>query len=148
MSRGIRNCNPGNIKDFGISWNGIQDWEDRTLEQQDEKTFVVFRASWWGIRALAKLLGNYQRKHGLDTVEAIVGRYAPPSDNNPTTAYSTYIADAMGVPGDRYVDLSRYEVLEDMVRAIIRFENGSCPYTWELKTGLIMAGVEPVENRI
>ena len=143
MSRGLRNNNPGNIKDFGIPWRGMQALEDRTPEQMSEDTFVVFRAAWWGIRALAILLLNYQRKHGLNTVTDVLGRYAPPSDNNPTSEYALFVAEAMDVLPREVIDLNRYEVMEAMIRAIIRFENGNCPYNCEIQTGLDLAGIEP-----
>lgn len=76
-ARGIRNFNPGNIKDVGIPWDGIAAWSDRTEEQKNESTFVVFRAPWWGIRAMAVILSNYATRHGLKTVQEIIGRWAP-----------------------------------------------------------------------
>ena len=45
-SRGIRNFNPGNIKDFGIPWNGLAAPEQMTLEQKQEMTFCVFTGPW------------------------------------------------------------------------------------------------------
>ena len=61
--RGIRLNNPGNIE-YGESWRGM------AADQKDPR-FVTFTEPVYGIRALAKLLLNYQRKHGIRTVDGI-----------------------------------------------------------------------------
>lgn len=137
IARGLRNHNPGNIKASRIDWEG-------EIHPGNEKTFTVFKAPWWGIRAMAKLLLNYQRKRHLKTVEAIIGRYAPKGghDKNNTSEYAFFVARAMGLtPGQEFE--FNYFYLAEMTRAMVYFENGSCPYTWEVPTALIMAGMEP-----
>ena len=64
--RGIRNNNPGNLRQ-GDDWQGLAD-------PQIDKEFCVFQSSLWGIRALARVLLNYQRKHQLHTVTQIISR--------------------------------------------------------------------------
>lgn len=135
-AKGIRLNNPGNIRKTDITWDG----EDPS---NVENVFETFKRPWWGIRALAVLLRNYQRKHGLNTVQDIIGRWAPPSDNNPTSAYADFVADHLGVAKTVNLGLEDYTVLRGFVEAIIEFENGNNPYTWEVTTGLILAGVEP-----
>lgn len=146
-TRGLRNFNPSNIKDFGIPWEGLADFNQRTPEQQTETTFCVFRAPWWGIRAMAITLRNYQRKHGLRTVEQIIGRWAPDGDNNPTAAYIRFITNHMNVKRNAELDLESFEDMFPLCQAIVWFENGrnimTDPYTWEYQTGLILAGIEP-----
>lgn len=143
IPRGIRNNNPGNIKDYGVPWNGLMPFEDMNFDQANEGVMCVFRAPWWGIRALAKLLFNYRRLHGLNTIEQIINRWAPESDDNPTGEYVDYVCGKMGLPRNHQPDFSDFEQIKSLVVSIIEFENGTCPYSWEITTGLIMAGIEP-----
>ena len=142
-SRGIRNFNPGNIKDFGIPWNGLAAPEQMTLEQKQEMTFCVFTGPWWGIRAIAVILKNYSARHGLNSIHKIISRWAPGSDNNNPARYALYVADMVGVSVYETIDVMDYETMRKLVAAIVQYENGSDPYTWEYNTGLIMAGIEP-----
>src|SRR3569833_3001877 len=82
-TRGLRNNNPGNIRKTATDWRGEVVGSDSAFE-----TFATPEA---GIRALAVLLRNYQRKYGLRTVRAIITRYAPPSENN-TESYVSAVA--------------------------------------------------------
>ncbi len=139
--RGIRNHNPGNILDSGIKWDGLTPPGKRTGAQVQEGKFCVFNSPWWGIRALAKVLLRYYSHHGLKTVKGMINRYAPEHEN-PTNNYIDAVANSMGVKPTTQLLLTYY-TLESLCGAIIEFENGSNPYTWEIATGIIMAGVEP-----
>lgn len=55
------------------------------------KGFCVFESFRYGVRAGIILLRNYIR-NGYNTVESIVSRYAPPSENN-TRAYIEFVDD-------------------------------------------------------
>lgn len=143
VTRGFRNNNPTNIKDFGIPWQGIMPLEDRNADQAAEQTFEVFRAPWWGIRAAAVLLRNYYQKYGLDTVRKIINRWAPPADDNPTSIYVKYVAAQMRVDPDQVIDLLHFETMRSLVHSIVKFENGENIYSWEYEAGLILAGIEP-----
>lgn len=88
--RGIRNNNPGNIR-HGANWHGLNP-DGRKIDP----AFCVFTTSVAGIRALAKVLINYKRIHGLNTVRQIISRYAPPNENQ-TTAYIQSVAKQLGV---------------------------------------------------
>ena len=73
--RGIRNNNPGNIERNATRWAGM------TAEQTDPR-FVVFTSPEYGFRALARTLLTYQRKYGLLSIEDMIGRWAPPNEND------------------------------------------------------------------
>lgn len=127
--RGIRLNNPGNIS-YGDPWRGM------TADQKDPR-FITFLSPEYGIRALARVLLNYQRKHGIRTVEGIITRYAPPFEND-TKAYVAAVAAACKVAPTDVIDVAEY--LPDLVPAIIRHENGRQPYAPEtLKQGISMA---------
>lgn len=117
--RGERNNNPGNIRLGSVRWQGQVDGTD--------PAFVTFATPQDGIRALAKLLRNYQTIHGLRTVRAIINRYAPASENN-TSAYVGAVASAMGVSPDAPIDLNNDATLSQLVAAIIAHENGRNVY--------------------
>lgn len=118
LPRGIRNNNPGNIRHSGARWEGL-------AQQQTDENFVTFTAPEYGVRALARILINYQVHHHLDTTEQIIHRWAPPTENL-TDAYVRAVARAVGVnPADR-VDLrNNRQLLTRFVDAIISHENGS-----------------------
>lgn len=142
MTRGIRNHNPGNIKDFGIPWEGLARWSEMTPEQQAEGVFCVFRRPWWGIRAIAVTLRTYQVKRNLKTVRQIINRWAPHSEN-PTGNYVNYVSSRLDAGPDDPINVLRYRTMRALVQAIVAFENGQDPYTWEYDTGLILMGIEP-----
>lgn len=125
LPRGIRNNNPGNIR-HGANWLGLKP-NGRNMDS----AFCVFTAPVYGIRALAKVLINYKRIHGLNTVRQIVNRYAPPNENQ-TTAYIQSVAKQLGVYPDTVIDIEERGVLTVFIKAVIRMENGIQPYSDEL----------------
>lgn len=116
--RGIRNNNPGNIR-HGDRWRGM-------AAEQPDSAFITFTAPEYGIRAMGKLLANYESLHGLNTVAGIIGRWAPPVENN-TAAYVNSVAQALGVSPDAPINVKAR--LPTLVPAIIKHENGMQPYT-------------------
>lgn len=141
-TRGCRNNNPGNIKASSIDWEGTLAFDDRSDEQKAEKTFVVFRGAWWGIRAMAKILQTYFHRHELNTVHQIISRWAP-GNENPTVNYALFVANHLNVELSDELDLDDYKTARNLICAIIAFENGGNPYSWEIDAGLILAGIEP-----
>lgn len=118
--RGIRNNNPGNLVKSDIQWDGKITGADTRFE--------VFATPEQGIAATARNLIAYQEKHGLDTVEGIVGRWAPPEENK-TGVYVAAVAKDLGVkPGDK-LNVSDPDTLTRLTGAIIRQENGKQPYS-------------------
>ena len=119
--RGIRNNNPGNIDRTAEKWRGM------APDQSGDSRFVVFSEPVWGLRALAKVLLSYQRKHSLRTPAAIIGRWAPPVEND-TGAYARQVAKALGVGVGDQIDLQHPETLQRILPAIVQHENGQQPY--------------------
>ena len=124
LPRGIRNNNPGNIR-RGANWQGLK----KDGKSQDP-SFCVFTTPVAGIRALAKVLINYKKIHGLNTVRQIISRYAPPNENQ-TTAYVQSVAKQLGVYPDTIIDIEERGVLTVFIKAVIRMENGIQPYSDE-----------------
>lgn len=129
--RGVRNNNPGNLEASSSNpWVGQTGSDGR---------FAKFETPEHGIRALGRNLISYQRK-GIDTVSDIINRWAPPSDNNDTTAYIKAVCAQLGVTADQPIDASNPDTLQALCAAIIKHENGSQPYSADqLSTGVSAA---------
>lgn len=118
--RGVRNNNPGNIEQNGIRWLGMG------AASKDEKRFVRFVSPVYGLRALMKVLLTYQRKHQLTTIEEIIGRWAPPVEND-TGAYAKAVARRFAADVTNHVDLEKPHLLIKFAQAITVHENGRPP---------------------
>jgi len=129
-TRGLRNNNPGNIR-HGDNWQGM-------AKVQNDASFITFVSPVYGIRAIAKIIGNYKAKYGLDTIAGIINRWAPPSEND-TQAYIDDVSQSVGIGPDMPLQHSDMTAL---VSAIIKHENGVQPYSLAtLSTGIAMSGV-------
>ena len=113
MSRGIRNNNPLNIRRTATKWKGQR-------PEQTDPHFVQFTAMEWGIRAAFCLLGTYADKYGLRSVEQIVSRWAPPSENN-TESYIANVCRMTGFTPTQPLERRHWAVL---LQAMARIETG------------------------
>jgi len=129
-SRGIRNNNPGNIRLSNTTWQG-----QVPAAQQTDGSFIQFISPEYGIRAIAKIMDSYAAR-GLNTVQSIINRWAPPTEND-TGAYVQAVSNSMGVDPNAAISRADYPAL---IAAIINHENGSQPYTSaEIDSGVSMA---------
>ncbi|WEA51128.1 hypothetical protein PWO23_08685 [Serratia marcescens] len=126
---GIRNNNPGNLVKTANTWDG---------EVKGDGRFASFATPEHGLRALCKNLLAYN-KRGYTTVEQIIGRWAPPNEND-TAAYTAAVSKALGVPADKRLDLTDINTLTALCASITQHENGSNPYSQEqITTGAMAA---------
>lgn len=132
--RGIRNNNPGNIR-LGEEWQGMS-------ANQSDPSFVQFSTPEAGVRAMAKLLGNYRTLYGLETIEGIVGRWAPPNEND-TGKYVSDVAAWTGLDPKARLDLDDEATMLKLTRAIARKENGDVP--WDDDT--FLRGIRAAQGR-
>jgi hypothetical protein len=142
LPRPVRNNNPGDLE-AGDHWQGLMAPELMTDVQKHER-FAVFSAAHWGFRALVVLLRNYKLLYGLNTVRAIVSRFAPPVEN-PTTNYAETVAHALNVKPDDKIDLSNPNTMFALAKAVTKFETGSWEPYWtdrQLSDGMVLAGCE------
>lgn len=138
--RGLRNNNPGNI-----DYHPSNQWQGLDKDKSSDGRFCRFVSPEYGIRAMARVLKNYTKRDGLpgvgapgiDTVQEIINRWAPPSENV-TSAYVEQVAKALGVKPDDTINLANRTVMRLLVEAIIRHENGIQPYSAEL----ILCGID------
>lgn len=140
-TRGVRNHNPGNIERSADPWQGL-------AEAQGDQRFFTFQEARWGIRAIARILISYRDRHGLSTVAGIIGRWAPPHENN-TRAYVAAVAKRLGVDPDAQIDVTDYATAKALVEAIIAHENAGYRYPeGVVEAGLRLAGIEPPAPRV
>ena len=118
IPRGIRNRNPGNIKKTSTVWQG-------QATAQKDPLYVVFINAVWGIRAIMRILHNYQANYGLNTIRGLISRWAPP-DENVTAQYVEFVSKRMLISPDKTINVDEY--LIPIARAIVSYENGYNPY--------------------
>ena len=93
LPRGIRNCNPLNIRRSKDQWKGL-------AEAQTDRAFCQFKSLEYGWRAAFYLLTRtYYHKHRLYTIRTIIRRWAPESENN-TQAYVENVSRLTGINPD------------------------------------------------
>ena len=115
-SRGIRNCNPGNIRVTKDKWQGLR-------SVQTDKEFFQFTEMKWGYRALIRTLQNYRKRHGCMTIADFIHRWAPSQENN-TTAYIRSVCSQLGVPSVYVPDVDDCDTMCALAAAISKHENG------------------------
>jgi hypothetical protein len=131
----VRCKNPGDLR-IGIPWEGL-------APVQSDPSFCTFISATYGFRALAIDLHTKWAVDGLRTIEAIITKYAPPSENNTLHYRMVYIGDvaaAMGVAMDAVLDLNSFDQLRSFCRAIATHEAGFWAFApWALTRGVNMA---------
>ncbi|WP_454764436.1 hypothetical protein [Cupriavidus campinensis] len=123
--RNLRNNNPGNIEYGPLALSlGATGSDGRFAIFPDQKT---------GSAALDALLQRYG-KQGLNTTAGIIGKWAPPSENN-TSSYAASVAKALGVGVNDKLDLSDPAVRAKLGAEIARFEGAASAFTHPLPAG-------------
>lgn len=110
-----------------------------TPEQAAETAFAVFLNPKCGFRAMGIVFLNYERVHGLNTIDKIFDRYAPPNEN-PTQAYKDAVSKKTGVLVDAPYDLRIPANLEAIMQASAEVEAGGWFFQMEdLQEGAALA---------
>jgi hypothetical protein len=115
----IRNNNPGALRPDGQST-----WQGATGTTGG---FLTFDTPENGRRAQIINLQNQQRLHGINTLGALVTKYAPASDNNDPAAYAATVARAIGVGVNDPINLGDPAIAGRVADAMARVEAGSSP---------------------
>lgn len=116
--RGLRNNNPLNIE----KTKGGNPWQGEIVPSADSR-FAQFKSMAYGYRAAFKLLNNYQRNYGIDTIRKMISRWAP-SNENYTHNYVKAVSERSGVPADVRVTTTNRDVMVPIVSAMSFVENG------------------------
>lgn len=119
--RGIRNNNPGNLNYVGQA--------GATREAGPNGRFAVFQTAEEGLMALARQLRLYAQR-GINTVRAIISKFAPPGEND-TQSYIESVSKRLGVDSNATLNVNDPRVMQGLMDAIIKVENGRNPYSTE-----------------
>lgn len=128
MSRGLRNNNPGNIRQNSDNFLG-------EIKPSADPSFKQFESIEYGYRAIFVTLNTYQKKYGLSTIRAMISRWAPPKDNNDTEAYIRAVSSESGVPENSHITSTNKDVMIPIVAAMSRVENGVAANIVEVQRG-------------
>jgi hypothetical protein len=128
LSRGYANCNPGNIRLDGTTWQGEIKGTD--------KDFKTFSSMAYGYRAMFKILHTYLFNLDLNNVRQVISVYAPSSEND-TDAYVNDVSQRAGLDPDELLNWDANAV--DVVAAMSYHENGITPDMQEVTAGFNLA---------
>ncbi len=126
--RGLRNNNPGNIR---INTDVFQG----EITPSKDKAFKQFRTMAYGYRSIFRILLTYKRAYKLSTIQQWISKWAPPEDNNDTSAYIGLVCRYSGQSATNVIDTTNKEVMCDIVAGISRQENGVEPDMSEIEAG-------------
>ncbi|MGV8865563.1 MAG: hypothetical protein ACOH2S_01480 [Janthinobacterium svalbardensis] len=115
--RGIRNNNPGNLRSWG--------------DMPREDGFARFPTPEAGLAAMIKNLQVQQSKHGLNTIAGIIGRWAPPNEND-TAGYVGNISKQTGFGPHQPLDLTDKSTVAPLISSMIRQEGNSAGYSKDM----------------
>lgn len=132
MSRGITNCNPGNIRRSRVRYRG-------ECHPSTDTSFKQFESMAWGYRAMFVLLDTYRKRYGLTTLREMIMRYAPPEENH-TALYVAAVSDMTGIRPDEELDTRSRRVMVPIVAAMSRVENGCTARRSEVEQGWDLTG--------
>ena len=107
----FRNNNPGNIR-----WNP----RIKGVVGKDARGFAIFSSKFAGLAAMKSLLTGYIKK-GYNTIEKILNRYAPSSDNNDTEKYIQFVAQKSKI---NRTDILTPDQVESLIPAMVKMETG------------------------
>ena len=125
LPRGIRNNNPLNIR-RGSQWKGLS-------RVQSDPSFCQFETLEYGWGAAFCLLTKtYFARYHLQTIRAIISRWAPPQDNNNTKAYIQNVSRLTGIaPDEPLGDPSQHPHRWMLIGvAMATQENGTSSIDW------------------
>lgn len=116
--RGLRNNNPLNIE----KTKGGNPWQGEIVPSADSR-FAQFKSMAYGYRAAFKLLDNYQRNYGIETISRMIERWAPSNENH-TDNYVKVVSERSGVPANSRITTRNRDVMVPIVAAMSFVENG------------------------
>ena len=116
LPRGLRNNNPGNIRNNNDLFQG-------EVRPSKDKSFKQFKTMAFGYRAMFKILSNYHKNYKLDTIRKMITRWAPPKENH-TEKYIQFVSDYAGIPADDPIDINDREQMIRIVAGMSKIENG------------------------
>jgi hypothetical protein len=114
---GLRNNNPGNLRPLGSTkWIG-------EIEPDYRNNFSRFSDVAYGLRAMITDITGDIVGDGLNTLQKLITAYAPPGDNNNTSAYIKSVSDSTGIAPNAILQPTR-ETIEKLIKGKLNVELG------------------------
>lgn len=113
-TRGLRNNNPLNLRRTSIEWKGEK-------SEVTDKEFEEFETMEFGLRA-GLINMRTQIRNGYETLEKLIGRWAPPTENN-TENYVKIVSEKSGYAPTDILDFQKEELFS-VVEAMVKIESG------------------------
>ena len=130
--RGMRNNNPLNIRRGKTPWVGEVQYIERIATDKSgnecktreyDRSFCQFSELKYGWRAAFYILRKYIEKYKCNTIEKIINRWAPPSENN-TVNYIALVCRYAGLDKNAVIDFSDYHAMRGIAEGMSVAENG------------------------
>lgn len=116
IPRGLRNNNPGNIRQSSTTYKG-------EISPSKDKEFKQFETVSYGYRAMFVALHYYHSNLGLKSIRKMISRWAPPSEND-TESYIRTVSRLSNHDPDKTIDLQNRNLMLGIVAAMSKVENG------------------------
>ncbi|MBA4274727.1 MAG: hypothetical protein C0436_03630 [Alphaproteobacteria bacterium] len=133
VPRGERNNNIGNI-DYRTDRN-------RPGQLGSDGRFIRFASPEQGVQAAVEILHRYESAYGINTLRGMIGRWAPPNENN-TANYIAHMERYVGVSADARLDLNDQTLIARIIQAKGYMENGAGPMQRTFTPQVIATGVQ------
>lgn len=133
VPRGERNNNIGNI-DFRADRN-------RPGQLGSDGRFIRFASPEQGVQAAVEILHVYRDRYGLNTMRGLIGRWAPPGENN-TANYIAHMERHVGVSADAQLDLNDPTLVAKIIQAKGLMENNAASMQRTFTPQVIARGVQ------
>ena len=127
MTRGLRNNNPGNIRNSKTVWQG-------EIVPSTDRSFKQFKTMAYGYRAMIKLLQNYRKLNGCRTISDFINRWAPSVEIN-TSGYISRVCREMQVPSNYVPDVNDRGTMCVFAAAMSQVENGTPAVMEDVQAG-------------
>ena len=122
QTRGYRLQNPLNIRISDNQWLG-------KVTPSSDPDFEQFDIPEHGVRAAAKIIVGYFKGYGLSTIDQIIGRWAPATENN-CVAYCNTVSQKTGYDPGQSLNVLDPTTLTSLITGMMNVEIGGIPYAY------------------
>ncbi len=133
--RGLRNCNPVNIRISTDKFLG-------EIQPSTDKQFKQFKSNAYGYRAGFRILLTYITRYHINTLRGMLHRFAPMSENA-TDKYIETVSKRAAVDPDEVIRTVDKEMLIRIVAAMSYVENGVEADMSEVIDGWLLVNESP-----
>ncbi len=130
LSRGLRNCNPGNIR------LSVSKFQGEVVPSTDPD-FKQFEQMAWGYRAMFVIIHNYNELYSINTLNKIIARWAPQHEND-TNSYIRSVAKRLGCTTNAHINTLDRDVMCRLVASMSWIENGTKADSKEVEAGWML----------